>query len=372
MIYSFLISATLIFVQPPNHPSTGPVADVDSTYTLAGNIEGLGSGWVYLRHMEYKSDSVRADHDQFLFKGTVAEPEFCMLETRTPAGHKDFRVNFFLQSGQLQVSGKQDAPEEVMITGGTVQDEYKAYMDKHKSVVDWLSWQGATQKAKEKNDKVKADSLEKASGEMLKLERQFVVQYAREHPASYVTVNQLYFNFAFNPDPEVLESLYNGLDGTVRSSYFGRHLKEVLDASVKTAVGSQAPAFTQKDAGGKPITLSDFKGSYLLIDFWASWCGPCRAENPAVVKAYQKYHGKGFVIVGVSLDDKKEKWIEAIKKDRLSWTQVSDLQGWNNNVAELYGVKGIPMNFLLDKDGKIIAKGLRGEELEKKLEELVH
>lgn len=382
MIHSFLVSAAILTTQLSNHPSIGSVASADgiftgfrpadSSYTLSGTIEGLGSGWIYLRHMEFKSDSVRADHDHFVFTGTVTEPEYCLLETRTPVGHKDFRVQLFLQSGQLRVSGKQDAPEGVVITGGKVQDEYKAYMDKHNSAVDWSSWQAATLKAKENNDKVKAESLEKATAGMLKQERQFVVQYARDHPASYVTVNQLYFNFAYNPDPTVLEELYNGLDGTVRSSYFGRHLREVLDASTKTAVGSQAPAFTQNDVGGKPVNLSDFKGSYLLIDFWASWCGPCRAENPAVVKAFQKYHGKGFAIIGVSLDDKKEKWIEAIRKDRLSWTQVSDLQGWSNSVAELYGVKGIPMNFLLDKDGKIIATGLRGEELDKTLAQLLH
>ena len=108
-----------------------------------------------------------------------------------------------------------------------------------------------------------------------------------------------------------------------------------------------------------------------MVDFWASWCGPCRAENPNVVKAYQEFHSKGFDILGVSLDEKKDKWIDAIKKDNLNWQQVSDLLGWKNSVAQLYGVEGIPMNFLIDKDGKIIGKGLRGEDLEKKLNEVV-
>ena len=109
----------------------------------------------------------------------------------------------------------------------------------------------------------------------------------------------------------------------------------------------------------------------MLVDFWASWCGPCRAENPNVLKAYSKYHPKGFDILGVSLDEKKDKWEEAIKKDNLNWTQVSDLQGWKNSVAVLYGVQAIPMNFLIDKDGKIIAKGLRGDDLGKKLSEVL-
>jgi thiol-disulfide isomerase/thioredoxin len=120
---------------------------------------------------------------------------------------------------------------------------------------------------------------------------------------------------------------------------------------------------------GNAISLSSFKGKYVLVDFWASWCGPCRAENPNVVKAYRKFHSKGLDILGVSLDDEKEKWADAIKKDNLNWAQVSDLKGWQNAAAVLYGVQGIPMNFLIDRQGKIAGKGLRGEDLEKTLEE---
>jgi thiol-disulfide isomerase/thioredoxin len=109
----------------------------------------------------------------------------------------------------------------------------------------------------------------------------------------------------------------------------------------------------------------------VLVDFWASWCGPCRQENPNVVKAYRAYQSRGFTILGISLDNQKDKWVAAIKKDGLVWTHVSDLKGWDNQVAALYGIKGIPMNFLLDKNGNIIAKGLSGEALEKKLAELL-
>jgi thiol-disulfide isomerase/thioredoxin len=120
------------------------------------------------------------------------------------------------------------------------------------------------------------------------------------------------------------------------------------------------------------VSLSSFKGKYFLLDFWASWCGPCRRENPNVVKAYRQYHNKGFDILGVSLDDSKDDWLKAIKKDGLSWTQVSDLKGWKNEAATLYGIQGIPMNFLIDKEGKIIAKNLRGQDLEKRLAEVLN
>ncbi len=120
------------------------------------------------------------------------------------------------------------------------------------------------------------------------------------------------------------------------------------------------------------MALSAFKGQYVLIDFWASWCGPCRLENPNVLKTYRKFHSKGFTVLGVSLDDHKDKWLAAIRQDGLPWTQVSDLKGWKNEVAVQYGIEGIPMNFLLDKEGKIVAKGLRGQDLEKQLEESLH
>ena len=140
----------------------------------------------------------------------------------------------------------------------------------------------------------------------------------------------------------------------------------------KTAVGTLAADFTQNDVKGKPVKLSSFRGKYVLLDFWASWCGPCRAENPNVVKAYNHYKDKGLAILGVSLDGEsnRDAWFAAIKKDGLAWTQVSDLKGFKNEAALLYGVDAIPQNFLVGPDGRIVARNLRGEDLEKKLDEI--
>ena len=135
-------------------------------------------------------------------------------------------------------------------------------------------------------------------------------------------------------------------------------------------MGTIAPDFTMNNPEGKPIQLSSLRGKVVMIDFWASWCGPCRQENPNVVKLYQQYHEKGFEIIGVSLDRTKEDWVKAIQDDKLTWIHVSDLQYWQNAAALLYSVKLIPQSYLLDKEGKIIAKGLRNEQLDKKLKEL--
>jgi peroxiredoxin len=136
-------------------------------------------------------------------------------------------------------------------------------------------------------------------------------------------------------------------------------------------IGNPILEFSQNDASGKPVSISSFKGKVVLVDFWASWCGPCRAENPNVVKAYNAFKDKGFDILGVSFDSSKDKWLAAVEKDKLAWTHVSDLKGWSNAVGQKFGIRSIPQNFLLDKEGKIIAKNLRGEDLYAKLEEIL-
>jgi thiol-disulfide isomerase/thioredoxin len=364
---TLLLAYTSVVARPIPHPTTDPA------YTLTGTITGMETGWVYLQHIQTgKTDSAKVAGEKFVFSGTVGAPEFCRLGIKGPSGNKEFRVGFFLEKGDLKLTAGKSSMEDAIVSGTPVQDEYRALSGKLSAAADWGSYNKTYEAAAAKKDSAQMDSLRKAANEMSLRQKQLAKEYIKSHPSSYVSVIELDNYFSYNPDPVELGELYNGLDPVIQTSYDGKFIKASLDAAIKTAVGRSAPLFKQNDVNGKAISLSSFKGQYVLIDFWASWCGPCRGENPAVVKAYQAYHSKGFSILGVSLDNNKENWLAAIKKDGLDWPQVSDLQGWKNSVAAEYGVTGIPMNFLLDRDGKIVAKGLRGDELEKKLAELVH
>lgn len=176
-------------------------------------------------------------------------------------------------------------------------------------------------------------------------------------------------------DPDKYSDLYKSLDAGLSKKFPNDKnvimFHEVVERMLSTNVGQFAPEISLPSPDGKEIALSSLKGKLVLIDFWASWCGPCRKEMPNVIKIYSKFKNKGFEIYGVSLDQDKEKWMEAITKDGINWPQVSDLKYWDNVAARIYNVQGIPYTVLIDKDGKIIAKNLRGQELEKKIAEVL-
>jgi len=352
--------------------------DVDYThsYALTGKIAGLDEGQVYICHRQEENKFDTADiHDGvFEFTGRADTPEFCNLGFLNQ-GNMDFRFGFFLQNGKLELTARIDSLQDdaVVITGAPAQNEFSTFTRSLVPVHAAARRLDSLFKiANDTDNKQIKDSLVKVARILAQQEKELIKKFVWQHPSSYVSAFELSTAFATNPDGKELDSLYNRLDPAIRTSCYGLKVKDIRDRALITDVGRQAPDFTQYNPDGKPISLSTFKGKYVLIDFWASWCGPCRRENPAIIVAWQRFHPKGFDILGVSLDDKKDKWLEAIKKDQLPWTQVADLNGWQSSAATLYGIRGIPMNFLLDKNGKIIAKNLRGEALEQQLAAVFH
>ena len=252
-----------------------------------------------------------------------------------------------------------------------LQSETKPIKEKLKAIISEYN-QAAQEKKNDPSYKAVVDSRYSAATKELTSALQ---SFISQHPNSYISL--LVLNDLTDPnsgvDSPTLTKLYNGLSDPIKKTDLGETLQSRIITASRTAIGAVAPDFTQNDPSGKPVKLSDFRGKYVLIDFWASWCGPCRMENPSVVKAYAQFKDKNFEIIGVSLDvlNRRKAWLNAIENDKLTWTQVSDLQGWKNQVAHLYGVESIPQNFLIDPKGVIIAKDLRGENLFRMLSDIL-
>ncbi|WP_298309354.1 TlpA disulfide reductase family protein [Flavobacterium sp.] len=358
-------------------------------FLISGEAKGLPNGkMIFLKTQNdvglvLNVDSAKVQDGKFELKGKVKEPSMFALYI------KDIQqpVPFIMESGEIVVKIDKDSIWKSKISGTESNDSFQEFNDKsnaiQKRMVDYQNKNiQKLMEAQQKKDNITIESLKSGYVKIQKEMDDYMNQYPDENPNSYISlllVERLFSSqdFKYEKVKKTFENLNEKFRNTTKGKAISDKLK-TIEKNMKNPAAAEklnslklAPDFSAKSPNGKTISLKESLGKVTIIDFWASWCGPCRKENPNVVALYNEFHSKGLNIIGVSLDDEATKWKEAIAKDKLTWNQVSNLKGFEDPIATLYDVQQIPTTFVLDSKGNIVAKDLSGDELKAKVQELL-
>ncbi len=365
----------------------------DGEYLITGTATGIENGKTIIlqgadpaTRMPISLDTVKVENGKFEIKGKVTEPAFHSLILQGANGP----IPFILETGEIKIAIDKDSIHKSKISGTYNNDEYSTFIEEmtktQKSLIDFQKKNNDKMKqAQQAQDTAVINSLMKQYMEIQKevgeTSKKKYFTYAESHPKSFISAI-IVQNLLNDPaaDTKKLEGIFNSFDESLKNSATGKEIKTRFGQAKMPSVGATAPAvgsakwradFSAPNPEGKVVSLKESLGKVTIVDFWASWCGPCRQENPHIVALYKELHAKGLNIIGVSLDKDAAKWKEAIAKDGLTWTQVSNLKFWEEPIAQQYNVEAIPATFILDASGKVVAQDLRGAELKAKILELL-
>ncbi len=356
----------------------GCKSDAPEGYSISGEIVGIEDGkYIYVSQLGQNNqpemvDSVAVEDEKFFLD--LPEVENPVLNFINIKGYNG-NVMFISENEPLKIEVYKDSLKTSKVSGGEenrVFYEYLAHLKELNEEVIQMRMEMREQMTQSPDMELMAQFQEREE-ELMESDMSFKKKMIRENPNAYVSLLVLTDMQSMGASTSEVKEYYELISDKLKQTELAKNLKTELDKRSAVEIGSKAPEFSGPNPDGEELALSELLGKVTLIDFWAAWCKPCRVENPNIVRVYEKYHDQGFNIVGVSLDreDQRERWLQAIKEDNLTWPQISNLQYWQEPIAQLYGVRAIPAAFLLDENGVIVARDLRGENLENKVKEML-